>query len=94
MPRYVIANNISGVVRGVATAADPVSACRQLDARLGDGDRMYEEHDARSRSAHATANAYAVYEATAELSPLAELPGITVAQINGLTKVAVVVVRE
>ena len=94
MPRYAIAHNLSGLVRGVAFADDPVAACRKLDLSLGDDNREYEELGPRSRSAHATASAYAVYEATVELARIPEQLGIATEQVPGLTKVAVVVFRE
>ena len=94
MPRYAITHNISGVVRGMATAANPVSACRLLDCSLGDRGRVYEEHDPRSRSALATASAYAVYEAGVGFPQFSQLRGIIAGQIEGLVKVAVVVVRR
>lgn len=93
MPRYAVADNLSGVVCLVTEAPDPVSACRLFDLRLGNRRRTYEMHDPRSRSAHATLHAYAVYEATAEFSGARVEHGITAGQIDGLVKVAVVVVR-
>ena len=94
MPRYAIAHNLSGLVRGVACADDPVAACRELDQSLGDGDRDYEELGPRSRSAHATASAYAVYQATVDLARIPEQLGIAAGQVAGWIKVAVVVFRE
>ena len=94
MPRYAIANNTSGVVRGVTTAPNPVAACRMFDRSLGERGKVYEEHGPRSRSANATANAYAVYQATEEFRDVPAQPGVTAEAIDGLIKVAVVVVRD
>lgn len=93
MPRYAIADNLSGRVCGVTTAENPVAACQVFDRSHGAGGRVYEEHGPRSRSAHATPNAYAVYEAVTALHRLPEQRGIAAAQIPGMVKVAVVVVR-
>ncbi len=93
MPRYAVADNLSGVIHTFIMAPDPVSACRLFDLSLGNAGRSYDEHDPRSRSAHATVHAYAVYKAspTSPESPMEH--GVRAEQVDGLAKVAVVVVR-
>ena len=91
MSRYVIADNISGVVCTVVTAPDPVSACRLFDASLGSLGKTYEEHAPRSRSAHAT---YAVYIAPDDTPESPAAHGVTAELVSRLVKIAVVVVRQ
>ena len=94
MPRYAVADNLSGVICTFIMAPDPVSACRLFDLSMGNAGRSYEEHDPRSRSAHATVHAYAVFRAPPNFGDTPAEHGVRAEQVDGLIKVAVIVVRD
>jgi hypothetical protein len=60
---YVLIDEHSGYVWGEAVAADPVAACRAVDERLGETERVYEDIGGGAR--FAGRSGYHVYEAPA-----------------------------
>lgn len=94
MARYILIENNSGYIWGEAEAADPVAACRAVDANIGTyASTTYEERGANFQPAF-NAGAYHVYEAPADFPKINNgRDGNAIDAVSALPKAAVVTYR-